>query len=118
LRRAIWILFLTFFVLHFGAKEIDTPFERPDYKAKYYVFLFPGHNSSKSYKLPTGIHVYSIHEEGGGRIMDLQRVFFPDRGIISFDGQGNESLEIGEQVICNDSDGKTWLVELSKQKIK
>lgn len=51
------------FIRSYGDEILGSYFEKPEYKAQYYVNVFSNENGSKNYRLSADIHVYSETEE-------------------------------------------------------
>ena len=102
-----------------GDEIIDSFFEKPEYRAKYYVNLFSETSKSKNYRLVADVHVYQETEEGYDdkshtyKVISIERVYFNNGGYLYFD---DCLAKIGEKTYCTDQNGKDWYIELTNIK--
>jgi hypothetical protein len=117
------------YISSYGDEILGSYFEKFEYRTQYYVNVFPDDESTKNYRLPAEIHVYSEEEEGEPtedvygiehsntyttKYIVLDKVFWPNGGYLDFN---DCQLEIGKKVMCNDQDGVSWNVELTNEKV-
>lgn len=130
----IYLLFIcgkNTYIRNYGDEIIGSYFEKTEYRTQYYINAFSDDKSSKNYRLPATIHVYSETEEedeiGEGffvqdfsrsytsKYIILETIYWPNGGSLDFD---ECRLKIGEKVSCTDDVGKEWYIELTDQKVK
>jgi hypothetical protein len=111
----IFVLVLVLGSSYFGVKRIGAPFERREYRTRYYVLMYPNIDRSKNYKVPAEVHVYTEgDEETEYRRVDLLRVFFPNGNVVGLNM--DESLEFDKKLRGVDGYGQEWGIELTRQK--
>jgi hypothetical protein len=77
----------------------------------YYVNLFPENADSKNYRVVGKVEY--VDDE-----YNLIKATFPNGGYVTFDDYYSISpLEFYEKVHIEDDDGKSWYVELTKEKV-
>lgn len=104
-----------------GDESIGSFFEKPEYRTKYYVNLFPEASKSKNYRLAAEIHVYEESDEDyegnshAYKVISIEKVYFNNGGFLYFD---DCLVEFGEKTYCIDQNGKGWYIELTNLKVK
>lgn len=97
-------------------------FEKEEYKAYYYVNMFPSEYVAKNYRVKAEI-IATWDEWSDGerqRAYRIEKAFMPNGGIISFENNAydNDPLEIGEKININDDKGREWYIMLTAEKAK
>lgn len=121
---------------YYGEEIIGSYFEKPAYRTKYYVNVFPDDKNSKNYRLPADIYVFTKREESStsGSIDEdgivtpsvkfnkkriLEKVYWPNGGYLDFKDCLIEDREpgIGGKNLCTDNHGRKWYIELTEEKV-
>jgi preprotein translocase subunit SecE len=81
------------------------------YEVQYYVNLFEDTKVTKNYRLKADITVQD-------RNIELEKVYWPNGGYLTFYTNENDSLEFNKKIYCVDSKGTIYYIELTNQKVE
>jgi hypothetical protein len=119
------------YVINYGDEELNSFYEKPEYRTQYYVNVFPDNYDTKNYRLPSDIYVFSETMEAENRSSDdyigggsndyytekyiiLEKVYWPNGGYLEFE---DCQLIQGERVKCIDKNEDIWYIELTDHKV-
>ncbi len=124
------------YIRGYGNEVIGSYFEKPEYRTRYYVNIAPVDERNilekpKTYlHLQAEIYVFSEAEEGEtsdgyftsehtssnlSKYIIVEKVFSANGGALTF---SDCQAEIGEKLLCRDTSGNLWHIELTKEKVK
>ena len=103
-----------------GSTQIDSIFEKPEYREQYYIYMYPKESASKNYKLEADIYSnLTEYEDNKVREYFIEKAYFPNGGYLTFENNlGMTSLEIDKKVSITDDKDKDWEIVLTKEKVK
>lgn len=103
----------------FGTTTIGGTLEKGDYVEDYYVFAFEGASESLNYRVKARIHSYSKLE--GMEMLrryEVERIQLLDGTYATFDAKARSgySLEPDRRIMVRDDNGKSWGIQLTREK--
>lgn len=119
----ILIIGLFFGVRNFGSKIPGSFFERSTYQGKFYVYLYPDTQRTKSYRVPALIRAGSEtsgteDDSSSRRVYYIETVFMPNGGVIDFRESYERRvwLETVDDVV--DNHRRVWGAQLTKERVE